>query len=397
MIFNQSQAHLLDEAEKWWRSDEQVFQYSGSPGTGKTTVMLEMIRRFNVNPARIAPMAFVGAAAINMRMKGMTAARTIHSWLYDCIEKPVIENGKPKLDPYFNVPLMRRVFVPRDLDDIDLFVIDEAGTVPYNMLHDILSRGKKVIAAGDIDQLEPVGDHPAFLVDGKIHVLNQIMRQAEGSAIVYLCQRAKAGLPIHCGFYGDVWVIQKHEMTPAMMLNAGVILCGKNTTRDWVNKTVRQDLLGINSKFPVQGDKIICRKNNWTLDVGGINLTNGLTGYVVNPVGVSSYNGKTFEIDFQPFLISDIFPKVEVDYNYFMADYKQRKFLKENNYLKGNCFEYGYGQTVHTAQGSQWTHGIYLEEYLHKDMNSRLNYTALSRFQQQCIYVKEDSKYYGGI
>ena len=67
-------------------------------------------------------------------------------------------------------------------------------------------------------------------------------------------------------------------------------------------------------------------------------------------------------------------------------------------YHKDNLFEYGYTQTVHLAQGSQWTHGIYLEEYIRPEINNHLNYTAITRFSHMGIYVKPKRRfavYYG--
>ena len=59
----------------------------------------------------------------------------------------------------------------------------------------------------------------------------------------------------------------------------------------------------------------------------------------------------------------------------------------------GESFEFGYVQTVHLSQGSQWTNGIYLKEYLPSN-NWQIDYTALSRFRRQCIFVKQNRKYW---
>ena len=67
--------------------------------------------------------------------------------------------------------------------------------------------------------------------------------------------------------------------------------------------------------------------------------------------------------------------------------------IKKNNYFEDNLFEYGYTQTVHLAQGSQWYNGIYIEEYMTASLNNHLHYTALTRFSDMCIYVKPKRKY----
>ena len=46
----------------------------------------------------------------------------------------------------------------------------------------------------------------------------------------------------------------------------------------------------------------------------------------------------------------------------------------------GEKFEYAYSKTTHLCQGSQYYNGIYISEYLHKDIQRQLDFTAVSRF-----------------
>lgn len=393
-----NQQNIVNAAVNWYHhSSEQVFQFAGNPGTGKSVVMDAIIDAIGVDRKRVAPMAYVGAAAINMRLKGLENAKTIHSWIYETIETPIYDAfGHIVMNKYFNRPEVKYKRIPKDLTDIDLIAIDEAGTVPARMKNDILSRGKKVLVAGDLDQLPPVGDDPAFLVDGKVYVLNEIMRQYKGSAIIYLCQRAKQGLPIHTGVYGNEVVVMEEKdfevIAPKVLPTAGVVLCAKNETRAKYTDFIRYNILGKTSIMPDCGEKLICRINDWRLSSGGINLTNGLTGIVMNKPDVSTFDGKCFKIDFLPDLNPVPFLDVPVDYKFFTTDFNTRKDMKSFNYCFGEAFEYGYVETVHVAQGSQWKTGIYFEEYIPSNSN-RLNYTALSRFSNKCIYVKKNRKY----
>lgn len=388
---------IVDKAIDWYKnSSEQIFQFAGNPGTGKSVVMNAIIDSLGIDKNRVAPMAYVGAAAINMRLKGLRNAKTIHSWIYETIEVPVKDaNDNIVINKYFNRPEIRYKRILKELPDIDLIAIDEAGTVPFSMLKDILSRGKKVLVAGDLDQLPPVADKPAFLVEGPIYVLDEIMRQYAGSAIIYLCQRAKKGLPIHTGVYGNEVVVMEEEdfmkIAPNILPTAGVCLCGRNDTRTKYTNFIRYDILGKKGKMPDQGEKLICRINDWRLESGGINLTNGLTGRVLNQPDVSKFDGKCFKIDFLPDLSPIPFIDIPVDYEFFISSPDKRKDMKNFNYCFGEGFEFGYVQTVHISQGSQWKTGVYFEEYM-QNFN-RLNYTALSRFSNKCIYVKKNRKY----
>lgn len=396
MILNNEQQYVVDEAVKFYRnSSEQVFQFTGPPGTGKSVVLSEILKRLNLPLTQVAPMAFTGAAAIVMRMKGLINSKTIHSWLYEPIEVPLLDEfGKPIMDNYLNRPITTIKFVPKDLSGIKLIIFDEGWTVPASMKKHILSIGSKIIVAGDPDQLPPVADEPAFFTSGKIYRLTQIMRQAAGSPIVYLANRAIKGLPIHTGIYGNVLVITEDELTDEMLRYSPVVLCGKNITRDHYNNHIRHDIYGFHGDLPHMNEKLICRHNNWAIDRQGISLTNGLTGIVLSNPDVSGFNGKSFKFDFVPDIATNIiFNDILADYRYLNANKQQRDDIKNNGYYKDNLFEYGYTQTVHLAQGSQWTHGIYLEEYIRPDMNNHLNYTALTRFSQMCIYVKQRRRF----
>ena len=71
ILFNDEQEKLIAEAIDWYNnSSEQVFQISGSAGTGKTTVLKEIINRLKLVQEEVAPMAYTGAAAIVLRTKG---------------------------------------------------------------------------------------------------------------------------------------------------------------------------------------------------------------------------------------------------------------------------------------------------------------------------------------
>lgn len=392
------QQKIVNEAVNWYyNSPEQVFQFAGNPGTGKSVVMNAIIKALKLPANEVAPMAFIGAAAINMRLKGMKNAKTIHSWIYERVEEPIIgRDGRVVMNKYFNRPEVRTTFIPKDLPEIKLFAIDEGGTVPYSMREDILSSGKKVLVAGDLDQLPPVKDTPAFLTSGPIFVLDEIMRQAEGSAIIYLCQRAKRGLPIHTGVYGNEVIVMEesdfNSIAHMILPRAGVVLCAKNETRTRYTNFIRHELLGKTSTIPDNGEKLICRMNDWRTSAGGINLTNGLTGTVMNTPDVSRFDGKSFKIDFLPDLNPIPFLNIPVDYDYFVNGYKYNgNNGKQSRAWNGEAFEFGYVQTVHLAQGSQWKTGVYFEEFMPSN-NRQLHYTALSRFSSKCIYVKRNRK-----
>lgn len=394
MIYNENQEKVINAGVDFIkRGKDQIFQISGFPGTGKTEVIKEIIRRANIPLERVAPMAYVGQAASVMRLRGLTNAKTCHSWLYELKEVELIdENGMPVMDTTFNKPKLVLRFVPKPIENIDLIVIDEAYTVPYRMKYEIEKRGIPIIAVGDVNQLPPIKDKPAYLIDGEIHYLTQIMRQKEDSGIVYLSKRILNGEPISAGLYGDVLVIEQKDLTENMLLMSRMILCGTNKTRDKLNTHIRHNLLGIQSSVPLNGEKVICRKNNWNIEVDGISLTNGLIGTVQNYISVQDYNGETFKISFKPDIINIQYTDLSCNYEYFNGTHEQRLRLKANPYLQGELFEPAYAITTHLSQGGQYWNGIYIKEFLHPNIQKNLDYTALTRFINQAIYVIPNKK-----
>lgn len=402
IILNEQQEAVVQAAVNWYHnSSEQTFQYDGFGGTGKSVVLFEIVRRLGLSTSEIAPCAYTGSAALVMRRKGLLTARTIHSLLYEAIEVPIKDRfGKPVLDPYFNVPKVRIQFIPKELYGVKLILIDEASMVPMEIRKEIDRRGIKVIACGDTHQLPPVASEPGYLIgQEKVYHLTQIVRQAEGSPIIYLSMRAYEDKPIHKGCYGNVIVIDPDELTDAMLLYSDIVLCGTNRTRDGLNARIRELRFPsyVNNDLPLRGESIICRKNNWTIATdSGINLANGLVGRVVSELTPEkiSIDGYTFDMDFLPYMSQVPFKDLTCSATYFKANYERRLELKDLPFVKGEKFEFAYAITTHLSQGSQYTNGIYIEERLRGNMNNRLNYTGITRFTNNLIFVKCRKRYW---
>ena len=393
-MLNRGQEKILHEAVDWYRnSSEQCFEIEGPAGSGKTYLIFEILKALGLSARQIMPMAYTGQASIVMRSRGFSTARSIHSSLYE-----VVDIKDSVVNTMYGLNMNKKVFKVRDYIDpnIDLFFIDEGYMVPKSMKKDILKFGKKVLVAGDSHQLPPVGDNPGFLTGYGIHRLTELMRQAQDNAIVYIADRAMKGLPIHTGNYGNqVLVINDDEFIPQMIGYADTIICGTNRTRDTMNNYVRQ-LAGFTTPTPILGERIICRNNNWNIVQDGIALTNGLAGTVVSYPDASSYNGKSFKVNFKPDLINSVFYDVPINYEYFVSNFDERQNLKDfskRRYMDGELFEYAYAITAHLSQGGEFNRGIYIEEFMRPQIQNQLNYTGVTRFKQNMIYVKKKNKY----
>ena len=392
------QQSIVDEAYNWYyNSSEQIFQLSGAAGTGKTTILHAIINRLGIPMSSILPMAYVGCAALNMRLRGLYNARTIHSALYELVDVIATDGlGNVILDKYLNRPIVTQVFRPRELyEDYSLMIVDEAGMVPFSMKKEIEGHDIKILAVGDLNQLPPVSDTPAYLYSGKVHFLTQIMRQGKNSTIIDISQRALAGLPIHTGYYpNDVLVIEYDDLTDEMIMSADMVITAKNATRDYINNKVRRDILNIHSDIPMYGERVMCTQNNWQIESDGINLVNGLTGIVSNNPDVSKFDGKSFRMDFLPNYGCAPFMDIPVDYEYMISPHEERKRLKNGKFYMGEKFEYAYASTCHKCQGMTLNRVIYIEEYLNPSIQNNLNYTAATRAKSGLIWVKRKKKFF---
>ena len=396
IVLSKNQQDILKKAIYWYKySSESTFQITGNPGTGKSVLLHAIVEALKIPSYRVAPMTYTGASAINMRRKGFINAKTIHSWLLEPKEKILIDsNETPIINSYFNIPEWGITFIPKQLQGIDLIVIDECGMVPMPLRKVIEDQHIKVLAAGDIDQLKPVKYDSAYLVSGTIHRLTEIFRQGKESGIVYLSQRLLKDLPIHQGVYKDCMVISRDEITSSMIKASDILICAKNETRDKLTNLVRQQILGIEDEYPLHNERIVCRQNNWQLELDGINLANGLIGTIENNPDVTRDKEKFFSIDFKPYGMFSTFKDVLINKKYFFASFKDKIITVIKHKEDGSKFEYAYAITTHIAQGSEYPVGMYFEEHMKGDMDKQLWYTGITRFSKFCIYVKHKRKYY---
>lgn len=395
---NIEQEFIVNEAIKWFNNSyEQVFQFDGPPGSGKSVVLNEIIKRLKLDPlTEIAAMAYIGSASLVMRMKGLLCARTIHSTIYTVQPVNALdENGNIVMDTLLNVPIKIPKFtlVEHLPPEVRLIVIDEGYTVPLKMKHEIEKFGIKILVCGDQGQLPPVDDEPAYLVSGKIYHLTQVMRQTGRDDIIYLTNRVRNGLPLLNGYYGNSMVIDKQDLTDNMLLWADQVICCRNKTRDELNYKIRS-MMGFNSDLPKYGEKLVCRKNNWLsgikFDNGAeLNLVNGLIGRVSNNPDISTFDGKLFSLDFVPDLVPNAtFRGTRVNYKHMISSNNVRQAIRKNRYEFGDMFEYAYCITDHISQGMQWHKVVYIEEYMDPKIQCNLNVVGASRPDQQLIYVK---------
>lgn len=378
-MLNAGQERALRQFRRWYKdSERQIFELSGCPGTGKTFLVRRMIEEIGLDLSEVLFCTYTGKAAIALRKNGLNG-KTIHSALYiiEIIERKD-DHGRPILDDEGN-PIHDVKFIPRKkLDDnIQLIVVDEASMVPEQFGMQICKFKIPVLAVGDLNQLGPIFGRPFFL-NHPDAILTEIMRQKKGSPIISIAQDILKGRYLKCGNYDEDGIVQiiniddiKHLVNFKLH---DAVLCGLNRTRIEFNKYIRKHVYGIDEPLPVIGDKMICRKNNWTREVQGIPLVNGLSG-IIEDIDIEKYMKNSMVINFQADDLPASFTDVKIDTR-MLNKIKKPDDIDRSPY---DIFDYGYAITGHLAQGSQYDSVVVIADIARFKNASRWMYTSVTR------------------
>lgn len=395
-VWSPQQEVALKRAHAWFhgRRDKPYFQLAGWAGTGKTTLVEELIGGIE---GIVYLAAYTGKAAHVLRRRSrFKDVSTIHKLIYKPKDKSqkhlqalLQEREKLKAqDPIPAVPLARieaqikieqenvcrPMFAlndesPLTSGNVKLVVIDEYSMVDEDMGRDLLSFGVPILALGDPGQLPPVRGNP-FFRDQPDVMLTEIHRQAADNPIIWMSREVREGRPLAPGKYGDSEIrrlgqIDREEIA-SWVLEADQLLVGRNATRQSSNHRARE-LLGRTSVLPQQGDKLVCLRNDH--DVGLLN------GQLWTARTDAMFDGEYAILD----LVGEDDQKLEccAHVDYFHGNVPEpftRKDAQE--------FDYGNALTVHKAQGSQYPNGVLFDEWYSQHRKEWL-YTGITRMAEK--------------
>jgi exodeoxyribonuclease-5 len=354
------QAAAVEAIAAWFgkekRAREPRFTLGGLAGTGKTTIVGHLIRRFE---AKVC--AFTGKAAHVLNTKGVPAT-TIHSLIYWCFqacEECGKAEGTCKCDGA--VFKLRWSRVP-DLGT-KLVIVDEASMVNRGLIEDLESYGVPVLYVGDHGQLEPVGDDPHLMRAPDLR-LETIHRQAAGSPIIRFAHHLRqGGDPEDFAATGELEV---RRGIPDDLRPFDAILCGFNKTRVAVNAKVRRQLEHT-GRIPQVGERAICLKNNKEHAI-----FNGMLATVTRATA-----GEIDVID----SMGTKFTKMA----YLPEQFGAEQTLRDPP--KGvTLWDFGYCLTVHKSQGSEFDRVLVLEQLAKIWEPARWRYTAATRAAKHETY-----------
>lgn len=282
---------------------QKVARLAGAAGTGKTSVLAEVAKRFSA--AVVTP---TNRAAGVLRKKGIAAA-TIHSQIYDTMVTSLserirsIEQAIEAIDTKEDanevdlankerlaVELIKvqhlleesmddefMSFSLKDQNNLSnrVVIVDEASMVGEELLDDIVnSKPVCILLVGDSNQLPPVKDKPVFQGFNPDWTLTQQHRTSESSGILTVAnaiiehdiitawRTAHDVEGVNTGNYNHHFPVlaQAQAESGELLEQKAVWITHTNRSRVGINNSLRLRM-GLNDPMPLEGDILVTRKS----------------------------------------------------------------------------------------------------------------------------------------
>ena len=385
-------------------NSNNVVIITGGPGTGKTTIIKNVIEIYKTHGKKVVLCAPTGRAAKRMTEMTGEEAKTLHR---------LLEIGKIEKENEFTI--MNYEVAPIDADVI---IVDEASMVDIYLMNYLLNgiyQGTKLILVGDTVQLPSVG--PGSVLKDIINseriktiFLDEIFRQAAQSKIIVNSHRVNDGeyflekeeqKDLKDDFFyikeksQDVMLAQLISLCKGRLENFGNYNFFENIqilsptkkgilgTKE-LNKKLQEELNPSDDKKNEkkvgdiifrEGDRVMQVKNNYD-----IYWEKGNTLSLNYETGTGIFNGeigKIVKIDFINKQIKILFDD-EKEAWYAFSDMDQ--------------IEHAYAITVHKAQGSEFDVVIVVVTQSSAMLLTRnLLYTGLTRAKKLLILIGNDN------
>lgn len=427
----------------WYRNDtehKKVFTLGGFAGTGKSTILPDILDATGLSPSQIAFAAPTGKAAkvmgSKLRAQGINVyPSTIHKLIYtpkpqkaEVLERELrdkqtmvvlLKNGDvapptgdlkadieelekqihiltKDLDRAYDINDLRFTLNPESAlikENIQLIILDEGSMVGEEIASDLLDFEIPVMVMGDPGQLPPVGDKPGFFIDGETPdaFLTEVHRQAADNPIIYLATLIRQGKRADYGDYGNgVLIVPRKKDTFTLDLERDCqVIVGTNKMRWQLTSKMRREG-GLLDPLPHKGEPLIMCKNHKDHP----ELVNGTTVFATEDLGekyeegmarflahIADEEGKKFSC----YTYQGLFEEhIKREKNYSTAS-KQSAFKSRINDAQ---IDFGWAITCHKSQGSQWDEVIVHDESgVFRDDADKWLYTAVTRAAERLVIV----------
>jgi len=442
MELSPQQSSAVKKAGNWFKNDspvKQTFTLEGFAGTGKSTILPDIIAATGLQPHEIAFCAPTGKAAKVMgeklRAQGIERIpSTIHGLIYtpkqqkaETLERELAAakeeyvqvkagsisppNGDAReylreldkkiailtkdLDRAYNVNDLRFTLNADSIlvkESIKLIVCDEASMVGEEVAEDMMSFDVPILAMGDPGQLPPVGDKPGFLVGSPDALLTEVHRQAAENPIIHIATMIRKGMRADYGDYGNGVLIvpKKQDIYTFDLDREAQIIVGTNKTR-WKLTSKLRKAAGIDTTLPVKGEPLIMCKNSrqhatlvngtqvWSADDHG-DLEDGASRCLIR---LAEEDGQVRTL----FAYQGLFEEhIKREKNYSSASKPSAYRARIND----NHVDFGWAITCHKSQGSQWDEVVVHDESgSFREAADQWLYTAVTRAAERLVIVSD--------
>ena len=421
------------------RTEHVVMILRGSAGTGKTTLAGAIVRAMARLNQKLMLLAPTGRAAKVFSLYSGHAAYTIHRRIYR--QKSAGDLSSFSLND--------------NLNKDTLFIVDEAsmisnlglGDMAFGsgcLLDDLMQfvyngQNCRLLLIGDKAQLPPVGEEESPALSASMlrgygmevyeSDLNQVLRQSEGSGILWNATMIRGewrevrgeriDLPkIRLKGFADVQVVPGDELVESLAssysrvgMDETMVITRSNKRANIYNQGIRNMVLDRDSEL-CRGDLLMIVKNNYfwvketvvssqetvvsSQETGGIEfIANGdravlqrvrhvqeLYGFRFAETTMTFPDYDDYELEAivmldtltseAPALTRDqqeqLFKAVLEDYSDIPRQADRMEKLKNDRFYNALQVKFAYAVTCHKAQGGQWAH-IYLDQgYMTDDM-----------------------------
>ncbi|TZF83771.1 AAA family ATPase [Pedobacter sp. BS3] len=424
---------------------DDCFLLKGYAGTGKTTLISNLVKTLPVLRLKAVLLAPTGRAAKVISNYSGRKAFTIHKKIY---------RKKSAMDP------ASAFMLAPNMAENTLFIVDEASMISnehadfsrFGLLHDLVSyvyNGKncKLMLVGDTAQLPPVGSKRSPALDQELlsstfgltlfsYELTDVVRQQKSSGILYnatrireLIRKEKQILPrFTVKSYRDIYRMNGERLAEGLQyaydkygMENTLLICRSNKGANSYNQQIRNRILYREEEL-TGGDYVMIVRNNYYWkqnEEANTFIANGDIARIRRVRNIHEMYGFRFAdvvlefVDYpdeEPLsckilidtLYSDtpslsgedskrLYETVMLDYEHIGNKHQRMLELKTNPYYNALQVKFAYAVTCHKAQGGQWNAVFVDQGFLTEDMIDteflRWLYTAVTRATTELFLV----------
>ncbi|WP_350075522.1 AAA family ATPase [Imperialibacter sp.] len=443
---------LLDELLNDEKPGPQILLLRGYAGTGKTTLVSQLVNVLPLFNRKYSLLAPTGRAAKVMSGYAKRSAFTIHKVIYKQTSEPGSQNLK----------FSRQKNYQKDT----IFIVDEASMLSNEsdfgqngLLADLMEyvfekETNRLILVGDVAQLPPVGqiESPAmssaylrsqFHVDVKEVELTEVLRQEKASGILENATALRELIKAEnyppkfiTRPFKDIFRMTSEKLEEGLRYaydkfgqENTIIICRSNKSAVMYNQYIRRQIHFMEDEINA-GDILLATRNNYFYfpeDAPGGFLANGDFVEIMKIISFQEAYGFRFAdlelrmIDYDagrfeakvlleslhaptpsigPEDHKKLYEEVLKDYEDLANKKERAEALKKDPFLNALQVKFAYALTCHKSQGGQWKAVFVDQGYVKDDMINqdfvRWLYTAVTRATDEVFLVNFDAKFFGG-